>query len=161
MVISVAKAVKSQLKQAKVGLLSHTTAIQAPQRETKQNRVINLLIKALRERPNEAQFDLIEFPIQLDAALYPEVANIKLPEPIDDPLKLPNLLVLPDITAANILYKCFEFGMPQIKITSPILWRTPRKGEVGLLPRTTTPPQIVRSLDILAGLVDFRKNNKE
>ena len=141
-------AVGSQLlgKTPTVALISHATGKDRPERSTKQSRVISML-------KSEGISGVIPEPLQLDTALYRSVASKKLGRISTTP----NILVMPDITSANVLYKSIEhFGGDKMKITSHLLWRSPI-GNVGLLPRTTTKDQILKSFDILVNMARISK----
>lgn len=128
-------------KDPTIALISHATGQDRPDRNTKQSRVIRLLQRT-------SAYDVVPEPVQLDTALFRSVAEKKLGRRS----ALPDVLVLPDISAANILYKSIEhFGGNLLRITAPLLWRSP-VGEVGLLPRTTTKAQILRSFDTLVSM---------
>lgn len=128
-------------------LISHATGRDRADRITKQSRVIQIL-------KSNGLSNILPEPLQLDTALFHSVAEKK----IGRMSTLPNVFVLPDISAANILYKSIEhFGGNSIKISSPILWRSPI-GEVGLLPRTTTKDQIFHTFDILVKLARINRN---
>jgi len=148
MVINVNTAAKQLLGKAPtIALISHATGKDYPERTTKQSRVISILI-------SKGLSNIISEPLQLDSALFEAVAEKKLSRIST----LPNMLVLPDITSANILYKSFEhFGSEKIHVTCPLLWRA-SKGEVGLLPRTTTKEQILRSFDALVNMTRISRN---
>ncbi len=127
-------------KKPTIAVISHATGRDRPDRDTKQSKVI----KRLQRNP---VYEVLPEPVQIDTALFRSAAD-KKNRWIST---MPNLLVLPDITSANILYKCCErigFQYDRLTITSPLLCRSP-VGEAGLLPRTTYPSQIVRSFDVL------------
>lgn len=133
-----------------VCLISHTSTMDRPGKETKQGRVIAELQKLGLEY-------VATLPLQLDAALNPEVAEVKV-----GTLGLrPNLLVLPEITAANVLYKSIElFGADSVRLGAVVLWPIP-KGVIGLLPRTCTREQIVDSVEDLVAVARNRNNQED
>ena len=118
----------------RVCFLSHVSGPDSPIRATKQG-------EALQRLRNELQSLIHPTPLQLDAALDPEVARRKV-----GVFERPNILVLPDITAANVLYKSIElFGGNRIEVCAPFLCGLPH-GNAALLPRSCTPYQIEKSV---------------
>ena len=152
MIISAMKVVQMILKERpRVCLISHVSRKDLPTKKTKQGRVIaTLLRKGVR--------DVVESPLQLDAALDASAAQIKIGELGGSP----NLLVMPDITSANILYKSIEiFGGDTVEVRAALLWKLPSKGIIGLLPRTCTSTQIEHSVDYLVNLAEMIREPEE
>jgi phosphotransacetylase len=82
-------------------------------------------------------------PLQLDAAMSEEAGRKKLGELPH----APNVLVCPDITSANLLYKSMEvFSRDSVMLCGAMLVGLPY-GFVGLLPRTVQVAEIVRLVD--------------
>lgn len=133
-----------------VCLISHASTMDRLGKETKQGRVIAELQKLGVD-------GVTTTPLQLDAALDPDVAKVK----VGILGRRPNLLVLPEITSANVLYKSIElFGADSVRLGAAVLWPVP-KGVIGLLPRTCTTEQIIDSVDDLVAVARYRNNQED
>lgn len=137
-------------ERVQVCLISHASKKDRPGKETKQGRVI-------AELSQSGLNCITTTPLQLDAALDQAVADVK----VGILGGLPNLLVLPDITSANVLYKSIElFGTDSIQVGAAVLWPIPQ-GVIGLLPRTCTTSQIVESVVDLVRVARWRNNQED
>lgn len=136
-------------ERVQVCLISHASTMDRLGKETKQGRVIAELQKLGLDCVTTT-------PLQLDAALDPEVARVK----VGTLGRRPNLLVLPEITSANVLYKSIElFGGDSVRLGAAVLWPVP-KGVIGLLPRTCTREQIVDSVEDLVAVANRNRRNR-
>ncbi len=107
-----------------------------------------LTIETLRRRGVD---EVLADPMQLDAALDPHVRYDKLGCCGGEP----NLLVFPDITSANLVYKAIEtFASDRALLSGAILCGLPR-GAIGILPRSPSADLVLRAVYRLVHLVEM------
>jgi len=122
-------------------LLSHATGVFASS-STEQQEAIECIAQVLGG--NQFCSD----PLQLDAALSPEAARIKL----GARERWPNVLVCPDIRVANLLYKCLEiFAREKVQLSGAVLIGLPGRF-VGLVPRTVQQDEVLLLVEHLLTL---------
>lgn len=119
-------------------VLAHATAM-----ENDKMTLHRSTIQRLIERTSPSL--VCPHPLQLDAAMSEEAGRKKLGELPHTP----NVLVCPDITSANLLYKSLEvFSRDSVMLCGAMLVGLPY-GFIGLLPRTVQVGEIVRLVDNL------------
>lgn len=111
--ISAAKLAKEVLEiQPRIALLSYSTK---SSEETASNRKIVEALRLIKEMEPEL---LVDGELQVDAAIVPEVAQIKYPDSV---LKgRANILIFPDLEAGNISYKLVQ-RLANARAVGPLL----------------------------------------
>jgi phosphotransacetylase len=123
-------------------VLAHATAMENDKVELHRSA-----IRRLTELRTAAE--VCSHPLQLDAAMSEDAARRKLGELP----RMPNVLVCPDITSANLLYKSLEiFARDSVTLCGAILAGLPN-GFIGLLPRTAQVEEIIKLADILTRII--------
>jgi phosphotransacetylase len=129
-------------------LLSHATGTFVSS-STEQQDAIAYLSRAL----GADQF--CSDPLQLDAALSADAARKKLGEPE----RLPNVLLCPNISVANLLYKCLEtFAREKVQLSGAILIGLESRF-VGLIPRTVQENEVLLLVEHLLTLFRHETNH--